>query len=161
MRRAILPRHIHPAPPAFQELEAVDLALGLAATPGLGRGGAHSGAIRFQPSSEGRNGGNAACASIGRLSLQLGSRAGRSAAVPPTGDAASPRQCREPAREPRDSRSLLVLPDRTEIRRLREQSGFGSTAIARRLSRLLKNPSRVVERCDSLLWLRNPVKAIA
>ena len=96
---------------SFQELEAVDLAFGLTAAPGPGQGGAHSCTICFQPGSESRDGGSAACAGIGQPGTQLGNRVGRSAAVPPAGDAASPHQRREPTGELHDSCSLLVLLD--------------------------------------------------
>lgn len=109
----------------LQELEAVDLAFGLTAAPGLGQGDAHSCLISFQSIGKGRNGKGTARPGLGQPDIQFGDWVRRSVAVPPACDAASPRDRRELAGKLHNSRSLLVLLDTGGCGRIDDAEGCG------------------------------------
>ena len=67
----------------LQQLEAVDLSLGLSAAPGFSERGAHRGAVLLQPGGKGLDCGDAACTGLGQPPLQLRHRLGWSIAGPP------------------------------------------------------------------------------
>lgn len=95
----------------LQQLEAVDLALSLAAAPRLAQGGSDRRAVRLQPGSERRDGRGAARTGIGQPGIQFNDRVGWGAAVLPAGNAAGAYKGREAARQSDDDRSLPVLLD--------------------------------------------------
>ena len=65
---------------ALQQLEAVDLSLGLTAAPGRGQGGAHRSLVHCQPGGERLSGGTAARTRLGQPGAQL--RLGAAGAAP-------------------------------------------------------------------------------